>query len=192
MRPIVFKFRGAILAVPALVLIIFGKPTALSAAIGIPLALAGEVLRCWAVGYSGVTTRSDHLEVPALVTAGPYAHVRNPLYVGNFITALGFAIAFTGALPQAQALLLIVAALIFVVLVYAIIVPYEEGFLRDKFGVTFEQYCTRVPRVIPQCAAAPGYGTFRAEVIRDAETRTFVTFAVMLGALALKAAFSYP
>ena len=50
----------------------------------------------WAVGYSGVTTRGDTVTAPALVTAGPYAYVRNPLYVGNFLTAAGFAIAFTG------------------------------------------------------------------------------------------------
>ena len=169
-------------------LIILGKPSAFSVVAGIPIALAGELLRCWAVGYSGVTTRSDRLEVPVLITAGPYAYVRNPLYVGNFITALGFAIAFTGALPQGQAVLLIVAALVFMLVVYAVIVPFEEGFLREKFGLTFEEYCARVPRVVPQFAGAPGTGTFHPEVIRDAETRTFVTFAIMLGALALKAA----
>ena len=174
---------------PALILIIFGKPSALSAAIGIPIALAGEALRCWAVGYSGVTTRSDHLEVPILVSAGPYGYVRNPLYVGNFITALGFALAFTGALSAALALGLIVISLAFMFAVYAVIVPYEEGFLREKFGATFVQYCARVPRVIPKLPPFAGSGTFRAEVIREAETRTFVTFAVMLGALALKAAF---
>ena len=170
-------------------LIIFGKPTALSALIGIPIALAGEFLRCWAVGYSGVTTRGDHVEAPALVSAGPYGYVRNPLYVGNFITALGFAIAFTGALPAAQRSILVLVALAIMVTVYAIIVPHEEGFLHNKFGLVFEQYCARVPRIIPKFPPFAGNGTFRAEVIRDAETRTFVTFAVMLGALALKAAF---
>src|SRR5579862_3610326 len=92
----VFKNRGALLAVPAALLAAFGKPSALSVTVGLPLAIAGELIRCWAVGYSGTTTRGDAVEAPKLVTAGPYAYVRNPLYVGNFITAAGFAIAFTG------------------------------------------------------------------------------------------------
>jgi len=93
----VFARRGELLAVPALALAAFGRPSAFSIAVGLPLAFAGEAIRAWAVGYSGVTTRGDTVTAPALVTAGPYAYVRNPLYAGNFITALGFAIAFTGA-----------------------------------------------------------------------------------------------
>src|ERR1700693_1881606 len=93
-----FRHRGTLLAMPAVALVAFGRPSAGSIALGLPLALAGEALRCWAVGYSGVTTRSGTVTAPALVTAGPYAHVRNPLYAGNFLTALGFSIAFTGGL----------------------------------------------------------------------------------------------
>src|SRR5208283_1530212 len=96
LQALVFKNRGLLLAIPAAMLALFGRPSATSVALGIPVAIAGELIRCWAVGYSGVTTRGDHVEAPRLVTAGPYAYVRNPLYVGNFITALGFAVAYTG------------------------------------------------------------------------------------------------
>src|SRR5580698_79631 len=92
----VFKNRGALLAVPAVALASFGTPSALSVTLGLPLAIAGELVRCWAVGYSGATTRGDEVSAPQLVTAGPYSYVRNPLYAGNFLTAAGFAIAFTG------------------------------------------------------------------------------------------------
>ena len=105
-RAFVFKHRGTLLALPAIALVAFGKPTRGSAAAGLPVAVAGEVLRCWAVGFTGATTRADRVTAPELVTGGPYAHVRNPLYVGNLITALGFTIAFTGGLtPQRRALL---------------------------------------------------------------------------------------
>ena len=96
LQALVFKNRGLLLAVPAALLAAFGRPSATSVTLGLPVAIAGELIRCWAVGYSGVTTRGDRVEAPHLVTAGPYAYVRNPLYVGNFITALGFAVAYTG------------------------------------------------------------------------------------------------
>lgn len=185
---LVFKNRGALLAVPALALAAFGKPSAFSVTVGLPMAIAGELLRCWAVGYSGVTTRGDAVEAPKLVTAGPYAYVRNPLYVGNFITAAGFAIAFTGKNSGLARLGLIAGALGSMIGVYATIVPHEERFLREKFGEEFDRYCERVPPVVPQLEPMPeGAGEWRADVIAKAESNTFATFGAMLASLALKA-----
>src|SRR5579862_3776389 len=132
-RAFVFKNRGSLLAAPAALLAAFGKPSALSVTLGLPIAFAGELIRCWAVGYSGVTTRGDVVEAPKLVTAGPYAYVRNPLYVGNFITALGFAIAFTGKNSGRARAALIGGSLATMLGVYATIVPHEEEFLRSEF-----------------------------------------------------------
>uniref|UniRef100_E6Q550 Isoprenylcysteine carboxyl methyltransferase (ICMT) family protein n=1 Tax=mine drainage metagenome TaxID=410659 RepID=E6Q550_9ZZZZ len=179
-----FKNRGALLALPALALVLFGVPTLRAALIGIPIAILGELLRMWAVGYSGVTTRGDHVEAPQLVTAGPYAYVRNPLYVGNFITALGFALAFTGDNSLALRLVLVLGSLIWMLVVYGIIVPHEERFLRATFGDAFARYCERVPRIVPRLVPAPeAAGTWDGSVIARAETRTFVTFVVMLAIL---------
>ena len=187
-RDRVFQRRGTLLALPAVLLAGAGRPSAASMALGIPVALAGEALRCWAVGYSGVTTRSDRVEAPRLVTAGPYAYVRNPLYLGNFITALGFTLAFSGGLEPERRVLLGVLGLGAMLAVYAAIVPLEEGFLRETFGAEFDAYVQRVPRVFPRTTPAePQHGAYDASVIARAETRTFVTFAAMLGALALKA-----
>ncbi|MGA8534207.1 MAG: isoprenylcysteine carboxylmethyltransferase family protein [Candidatus Tumulicola sp.] len=184
----VFKHRGALLALPALALAAFGRPSALSVTLGLPVAIAGELVRCWAVGYSGVTTRGAAVTAPELVTAGPYAHVRNPLYAGNFLTAAGYAVAFTGKNSPATRIALIAGALAAMATVYAIIVPHEERFLRAQFGDAFERYCEQVPPVIPRIDAMPGgAGTWRPSVIQDAETSTFVTFGAMLAALAFKA-----
>jgi protein-S-isoprenylcysteine O-methyltransferase Ste14 len=184
----VFKNRGALLAVPAVALAALGKPSAFSVTLGLPIAIAGELLRCWAVGYSGVTTRGDAVEAPQLVTAGPYAYVRNPLYVGNFITAAGFALAFTGKNSPLARLGLVAGALASMLGVYAAIVPHEERFLHEKFGEDFERYCERVPPIVPQLEPMPGgAGEWRAGVIAQAESNTFATFAAMLAALALKA-----
>src|SRR5208282_2831421 len=115
----------------------FGKPSAFSIAVGLPFAFAGEAIRAWAVGYSGVTTRGNAVTAPALVTAGPYAYVRNPLYIGNFVTAFGFAIAFTGANGGAARTALVAGALGTMLGVYSVVVPHEERYLRSTFGAAF-------------------------------------------------------
>ena len=183
-----FARRGELLAVPAVVLAAFGKPSAFSIAVGLPLAFAGEAIRAWAVGYSGVTTRGDAVTAPALVTAGPYAYVRNPLYVGNFITALGFAVAFTGANAPAARTALVAGALGTMLGVYSVVVPHEERYLRATFGDAFDAYAAAVPRVVPR--TSPGgseQGSYDPSVIGSAESRTFITFGAMLLALAFKA-----
>jgi protein-S-isoprenylcysteine O-methyltransferase Ste14 len=184
----VFGNRGALLALPALALAALGKPGAFSIATGLPIAFAGEVVRMWAVGYSGVTTRGDTVTAPALVTAGPYAYVRNPLYVGNFLTAAGFAVAFTGKNSAPVRIALAGGALAAMLGVYAVIVPHEEAYLRTTFGPAFDDYCARVPRVVPALEPnEPQHGSYDPDVIGKAETRTWLTFGAMLGVLAVKA-----
>jgi protein-S-isoprenylcysteine O-methyltransferase Ste14 len=165
-----------------------GKPSFASIALGLPFAFAGELLRCWAVGYSGVTTRGDKVTAPRLTTAGPYAYARNPLYIGNFITALGFALAFTGGNDAAFRLALIVVALGAMLAVYAAIVPHEQAYLRSVFGKAFDAYTAHVPAVFPRLTPwEQRQGSYDASVILKAETRTFLTFGAMLAVLLLKA-----
>ena len=188
LRALVFKNRGLLLALPALALAAFGKPSASSIALGLPIAVAGELLRCWAVGYSGATTRDDVVTAPKFVTAGPYAHVRNPLYLGNFITAAGYALAFTGRNSKIVRQLLTGGSLAAMFAIYATIVPHEEAFLRSQFGEEFERYCRRVPRIVPQLEpAAGGEGTWDAQALIAAESKTFFLFGAMLLALAMRA-----
>jgi protein-S-isoprenylcysteine O-methyltransferase Ste14 len=202
LQALVFKNRGALLSIPALMLAAFGKPSAFSVTLGLPIAIAGELLRCWAVGYSGVTTREDHVTAPELVTAGPYAYVRNPLYAGNFITAAGFAIAFTGGNTFGKKIGLIAASLGTMAAVYSVIIPHEEQYLRSQFGEPYERYCASVPQIVPTLRQAQGdtgqgdkgqgdkveqRGEWKPEVIAQAEKNTFLTFGAMLAALALKA-----
>ena len=186
-RALVFKNRGALLTAPAVLLSLFGKPSAFSITVGLPLAFLGEALRCWAVGYSGATTRSDRVEAPKLVTAGPYAYVRNPLYLGNFITAAGFTIAFTGKNTFFGRAALSIAALGTIAGVYSMIIPHEEAFLLREFGEEFAVYCERVPPLIPLSEAADeGAGDYDPDVLLACESKTFASFGAMLAMLALK------
>lgn len=181
MRAFIFKNRGLLLALPAVLLAAAGKPSRRSVGLGLPLALAGEALRCWAVGYSGATTRHDAVTAPKLVTAGPYGYLRNPLYAGNFLTAWGFAVAFTGKNRRRTRSALIGASLAAMAAVYAVIVPHEEAFLRSRFGERFDRYCELVPRLFPRVVPLEeAEGTWRPDALAGEST----TLA-LLGAMTL-------
>ena len=183
-----FKNRGLLLSLPACALALFGRPSARSIAAGLPLAFAGELIRCWAVGYSGATTRYDAVIAPTLVTAGPYGYVRNPLYLGNFITAAGFAIAFTGKNSRLVRGALAGGSLVAMLALYSAIVPHEEEFLRREFGEAFERYCECVPRIVPQLEPLEhGEGEWDVGALIGAESKTLAIFGAMLAALAARA-----
>lgn len=188
-RTIVFKNRGALLVPVALVLLVFGRPSLLSAQIGIAVAVLGELLRIWAVGYSGETTRADIVTAPALVTAGPYGTIRNPLYVANGLIALGFWYAFAGGISPAEATLTFVVVAALVVGVYAIIIPLEEAYLAGHFGDAYRRYVASVPRVLPTGSSLPlsdRAGTWKSDVIIRAEIITLIFFVLMLTIVYLK------
>lgn len=125
----------------------FASPDARSLAAGVPVAFAGLLLRAWAAG---------HLEKNRqLAVSGPYAHVRNPLYVGTFIVALGFAIA------ARRWELALIFAIVFIG-VYLPVIGLEEQHLRKLFS-SYADYASRVPALIPawRGAANPRRFSFR-------------------------------
>jgi protein-S-isoprenylcysteine O-methyltransferase Ste14 len=86
--------------------------------------------------------RARLVEDHKLITVGPYAYVRNPIYTGM----LGMLIA-TG-LAMEHWIALLVAVVVFVVGL-VIRVRSEEKLLRAAFGEEFEEYARRVPAVLP-------------------------------------------
>ena len=144
------------------------------------LVLPGLWLRGYAAGY--VKKNSE------LTMTGPYAHVRNPLYLGSILIAAGFAVALM-SLPFA------IALAVFFLLIYVPVIASEEAFLRDTF-LEFEWYCARVPRLIPRItpARAPDgprgqSGSFSFELYRkhreynSAIGATFLYLSLLLGIL---------
>src|SRR6185295_19801094 len=68
-----------------ILVVALARPTPTSLVAGALLAVAGEAVRLWASGHIDKTR--------ALATGGPYAHTRNPLYLGSLLLALGVAVA---------------------------------------------------------------------------------------------------
>jgi protein-S-isoprenylcysteine O-methyltransferase Ste14 len=132
-----------ILIVPFLWL---ARPTPGTLTVGAALALLGAALRAWAAG----TIRKER----ELSTSGPYAHTRNPLYLGSFLIGLGVTIA--GARWVFVALFLA-----FFAVVYGAVIKKEARLLGELFGAAYADYARSVPLFVPRLApyrGAPGGG----------------------------------
>lgn len=129
------KVRLRLAWVLVLPFLLLARPTAETIALGAIFAMLGAVVRAWA---SGTIRKND-----VLTTGGPYAHTRNPLYVGTFLMGLGLVIA-SGTL--------ILVGIFFVVffVVYGRAMRDEERRLEDLFGDRFRAYAASVPRFIPR------------------------------------------
>ena len=174
---LLFRLRS-LTAIPfILVLVYFARPTFISALVGaIPLIL-GEFLRFWAVGYAGGATRSRTLGAASnLVTTGPYAHVRNPLYLGNLLLSLGICII-------ANVYWMIIVLLIGYFIQYLPIITSEEAYLRDFCGTAYEAYYAAVPRFIPRLRsyANPSAHSYSFTRALKAEKRTLTAIACVIG-----------
>lgn len=109
-------------------------PSPDSLAIGLPVSILGLVLRAWAAGHLEKNT--------TLADGGPYAHVRNPLYIGTLLTAAGLVIA------SRRWELGVLFAIVFL-LIYLPVVELEEQHLRKLFP-DYADYARRVPKLLPR------------------------------------------
>jgi len=110
---------------------------------GLVLLVCGEGLRVWGVAVVGKESRTRGSGVGRLAMHGPYAYVRNPLYLGNFFLTLG--VTFLSKL-----LWLIPVVVGLFVVQYVPIVLWEESVLAKKFGPQYAAYCQQVPRWLPR------------------------------------------
>lgn len=141
----IFKYRSYT-PIPFLILmVVFQNADITSIVVGFAIALLGEFFRLWGVSYAGSETRTTNgVGGTFLVVSGAYARVRNPLYVGNMLMYLGIGIMSMALFPYLQIL-----ALLFFFWQYTVIIKEEEGFLRTKYGKSYENYCAAVPKLIP-------------------------------------------
>ncbi|HEV8039575.1 MAG TPA: methyltransferase [Bryobacteraceae bacterium] len=111
----------------------FSLPDLRSLALGLPVSIAGLLLRAWATGHLEKNIR--------LAEGGPYAFVRNPLYLGTLLVAAGLVIA------SRRWLLAGLFAAVFV-LIYLPVIELEEQHLSQLFA-NFAEYSKRVPALWP-------------------------------------------
>jgi protein-S-isoprenylcysteine O-methyltransferase Ste14 len=133
-----------VLAVALIVLYtLTARPIPLLAAIGLPIGFVGAIVRLYASGFI--------VKNQELATNGPYRFVRHPLYTGNILLVMGFAIA--GSLWWGVPL-----ALLFLFFYYPTAIEYEDRKLRRIFGAAWEQWASRTPPLVPTFGGPPGSG----------------------------------
>src|SRR5882672_4168233 len=118
-------------------------PSAPLVAIGIAVTLVGELIRLWGVHHIGAISRTRSDRLGPLVASGPFARLRNPLYVGNIALWVGFAL--TARLVWLAPLVALLLGL-----EYHAIVRWEERLLETRLGEAYRAYAARVPRWVPR------------------------------------------
>lgn len=146
---ILYRFRGYILAVFAIALIAcpaapfpqnFSRMAETGPYFGALLFYAlGIALRIKSRQYIGQHTRGSAHSADTLVTDGPYAHMRHPLYTSNTYIALG-AIFFHLGVSGLFHVFIIAIALFEYALARA-----EDRFLEQKFGDTWRAWAQKTP-----------------------------------------------
>lgn len=112
--------------------------------IGLAICIASAAFAAWAMWSLGRSygIRMDIFEDHRLVTAGPYAIVRHPMYLGIVTFHAGASLAL-------ESTLLLIATLVYVVPLTAIRIVAEEKVLAAAFGDTYGSYQRRVPVLLP-------------------------------------------
>ena len=115
---------------------------------GVAMTLVGEMVRLWAVHHIGVISRTRSDRLGPLVASGPFALVRNPLYLGNIALWVGFALVARLVWMAPVVIILLGAE-------YHAIVRWEERLLESRLGDAYRAYAARVPRWLPNFRASP-------------------------------------
>ena len=130
----------------ALLVLALARPQPLFFAIGATLCVLGELLRIWACGH----LRKNQ----TVVKSGPYAHVKNPLYLGTFLILVGLVFAASHPDPGRASRYLLILFLPFALGVFFFYyLPHkfrvEADRLRRRFGAEWDEYDRKVPDFVP-------------------------------------------
>lgn len=154
----------------------FSYPTPNSLAVGLPVSIAGLVLRAWAAGHLAKNQR--------LAISGPYAFTRNPLYLGTLITAMGLAVA-----GHSVGLALLFALLF--VAVYLPAIELEEQHL-NAILPGYADFARRVPLLIPRWTNDLGPDSFSFALYRkNREYQALTGWAIGVAWLSIRMVWKY-
>lgn len=147
--------------------------------LGAALAFLAALVRTWAAAYLQSDVVHDwNLRAEGLVADGPYRHVRNPLYFGGVLIAIGFGLA-----ASRLGFIVIVAGLM---LFYFRLILREESLLSATQGEPYRRFLLAVPRLVPSLKPRVASGSLRPRWGQAFAGETFMWFfAAALAVFAL-------
>lgn len=123
------------------VLVWLARPVALWFGVGLAIVLLGEAIRMWAAGHLYKNER--------VVTSGPYAYVKNPLYLGTFLIMVGLCV------MASNYVLLAIGVVVFAAYYAPFKQRRESDRLRERFGDAWGRYDREVPAYLPRLTPYP-------------------------------------
>ncbi len=130
------------------------------------IAALAVVLRVWGTAYlgHGIVAHAQ-MQAGRVMADGPYRFVRNPLYLGTWLTtaAMAFLMPPSGALFAMALLTVFLLRLIF----------GEETFLAAQLGEPYQAYLRAVPRLIPRLRGAPAGADHKPRWLHGIFAETF-------------------
>jgi protein-S-isoprenylcysteine O-methyltransferase Ste14 len=117
-------------------------PAVSASVLGVAIVVLGEAVRLWGVHHIGAISRTRSDRLGPLVSTGPFALVRNPLYLGNIALWVGFAL-------TARLIWMVPVVVVMLGFEYHAIVRWEETLLEARRGEEYRAYAARVPRWLP-------------------------------------------
>ena len=136
----------------------FARPDSGTVAIGLAIAVLGQLFRIYAAGFIHKNKQ--------LASTGPYALVRHPLYLGNFLILFGFTLA-------AANLYVTIGVILFFLIWYPAAIAYEDSKLENIFEDEWRAWSKNIRAIIPgrfrwSDLKAEGWDTYQS-LIRNGE-----------------------
>lgn len=147
-----FRRRTAFMLVGTIALLFVARTTPESFGYGLPLVVIGGLIRVWSAG--------SLRKLECLVTSGPFALCRNPMYVGSFLITCGYLI-------MCRRLDVGIIGFVLFWLFHGSAIVREERMLKDKFGESYETYCKSVPRFVPCFNLSGAKGGFSLNLLSE-------------------------
>jgi protein-S-isoprenylcysteine O-methyltransferase Ste14 len=173
--PVPFFIAAVILANPRSDLMTFGAI----------LIIFGELIRIISIGYLGASSQGRNIVTDKLVTNGPYAYIRNPMYTGNMFIFMGASIFAGGWLP-----FMLYLVILYFSIEYSLNVKFEESCLEDVYKGKYTEYKENVPRFYPRLSSFPQKSRNKPEFMTALRYEK-ATFIAIIGFIILVQFVSY-